>query len=154
MVVRPFEIQLTFLVKSHRLVVNPVTPVRKDVRTVSKVQSLGPHFQPLSKSMEVFHESNAPGLLVVTILLLLLAIFFVALRFVARRIATAFLWWDDWLLVLALGFDFGLAACYWAQVEHTGLGRHTVAHGGPVDAVELASYFKVLQVSCDWSFTC
>ena len=42
--------------------------------------------------------------LVSAIVLYILVVTSVALRFVARRISKASLWWDDWFILLALVF--------------------------------------------------
>ena len=39
--------------------------------------------------------------------------------------------------------DYGLNVCLWTQVTRAGLGRHTIASGGPVTEKQVALYFKV-----------
>lgn len=53
-------------------------------------------------SNDVYYETRAPVLYGGTISLQVLSTLVVILRFVARRVAKAGLWWDDWLIVPAL----------------------------------------------------
>lgn len=85
----------------------------------------------------------------------------VVLRMVARRVAAASYWWGDLSIVVALVsvaqwctvsrdidtwmevLKWALTACYYAELHHSGLGRHTRAIGGPVTESQLELYFKV-----------
>lgn len=51
---------------------------------------------------DVYYQSRAPVLYGGTISLQILSTFVVALRFIARRVSKAGLWWDDWVIVPAL----------------------------------------------------
>ncbi|KAJ9315305.1 hypothetical protein DTO271D3_4472 [Paecilomyces variotii] len=52
------------------------------------------------------------------------ATFAVALRFTARYVASAGLWWDDWTILASLAVNWAMAAIRWVQVLHYGYGRH------------------------------
>jgi hypothetical protein len=106
------------------------------------------------------HQSRTAKVYSDTISLVALATIAVALRFVARKMAGSKLWWDDWILVIALVrkipencfgvrltlpqiFDYGLSICYWLQVKYGGLGLHTTAYGGPVTRDGIYMFYKV-----------
>ncbi|KAL8991365.1 MAG: hypothetical protein Q9177_000206 [Variospora cf. flavescens] len=95
--------------------------------------------------MDVYHQSKAPEIYGGTISLIVLATIAVVARLAARRVSVANLWWDDLTIVLALIeiLDWGLSSCYWIEIQYAGLGRHTVAAGGPVDEDDLVTYFKI-----------
>ncbi|KAL8934423.1 MAG: hypothetical protein Q9216_005923 [Gyalolechia sp. 2 TL-2023] len=92
---------------------------------------------------EFYNESRLPPFYGSTITLMVAATIAVALRLVARSMSAAKLWWDDWILVLALFFDYGLSICYWLQATHAGLGRHTTVVGGPVEPDKVVLYYKI-----------
>ena len=50
-------------------------------------------------------ETQVPRILGVNIATYVLAVIAVSLRFVSRRLVRSYLWWDDWLMVLALVCD-------------------------------------------------
>lgn len=51
---------------------------------------------------DVYYQTRTPVLYGGTISLQVLSTLIVALRFLARRVSKAGLWWDDWLIVPAL----------------------------------------------------
>ncbi len=59
---------------------------------------------------DVYYQSRAPVLYGGTISLQILSTLVVALRFIARRVAKAGLWWDDWVIVPALVGTLSLLA--------------------------------------------
>ena len=114
--------------------------------------------------IDAAHESRTAKVYSDTISLVALATIAVVLRFVARKIAGSKLWWDDWILVVALVrkitgdcfgvrltlaqiFDYGLSVCYWLQVKYGGLGLHTTAYGGPVTRDGIYMFYKVCSIS-------
>ncbi|KAJ5233793.1 uncharacterized protein N7469_005559 [Penicillium citrinum] len=48
----------------------------------------------------------------------------VVLRFVARYVSRAGLWWDDYTIVISLVLNWAMDALRWAQVLQFGLGKH------------------------------
>ena len=56
----------------------------------------------LSGGMDVYQQSKTPELFRDTISLIVLATIAVGARLAARRISVAGLWWDDYVIVLAL----------------------------------------------------
>lgn len=52
--------------------------------------------------MEKFHQSRVPDVLGATISLTLLASVAVGARFLARKLSAARIWWDDYILLVAL----------------------------------------------------
>ena len=118
----------------------------------------------MSNDMDTYSQSRTSEIYSDTIPLMVLASIAVALRLAARRISVAQLWWDDYLLVLALVtknaqvlflsvntpnvfqlLNWALSACTWANTR-SGLGRHTILHGGPVGVDHLITYSKVRAV--------
>ncbi|KAL9024698.1 MAG: hypothetical protein Q9196_006322, partial [Gyalolechia fulgens] len=112
---------------------------------------------------DFYNQSRTPQFYGGTITLVVVATIAVALRLLARSMSAAKLWWDDWILVLALVsldrlflhcgqsdiyirqlFDYALSICYWLQAIHAGLGRHTTVVGGPVEPDEVVLYYKLL----------
>lgn len=49
-------------------------------------------------------------------------------------------------LILFQICDYGLNVCIWSQVKHAGLGRHTIAYGGPVSESQTEIYFEVRSI--------
>ncbi|KAL8936666.1 MAG: hypothetical protein Q9211_004070 [Gyalolechia sp. 1 TL-2023] len=111
---------------------------------------------------DFYNQSRTPQFYGGTITLVVVATIAVALRLLARSMSAAKLWWDDWILVLALVsldrlflhcgqsdiyirqlFDYALSICYWLQAIHAGLGRHTTVVGGPVEPDEVVLYYKI-----------
>lgn len=114
---------------------------------------------------DVYDQSRTAEIYGSTIALLLLASVAVVLRIVCRKISAAPFWWDDWtiigalvipaypskVLVMVLSYAdisiqvlyYGLTACYWVQTAAGGLGRHTVAVGGPVNEHTSVIFYKV-----------
>ena len=94
--------------------------------------------------------------------MILLGTILVVARLYARKSSAANLWWDDFVIVVALvsedqsasifsrlktepvykAFDWGLSACYWMQIIYGGLGRHTTAAGGPTGPDQSVIFFK------------
>lgn len=120
-------------------------------------------------STDTYTQSSTSAVYGGTISLITVAAIAVPLRFTARRISAATLWWDDWTLVVALVswrhfvyrlptsqswlthlkiLDFSLCTGYWVQVRVGGLGHHSAAVGGPIDEHGISNYFKVSQ---QWS---
>lgn len=93
--------------------------------------------------MGVYDESRQSEIYGGTISLIVLATLSVVVRLLARQRSAAKLWWDDFIIVVALVFDWGLSACYWMQVRYCGLGRHTTVAGGPVGPVHLVKFYKL-----------
>ncbi|KAL9027104.1 MAG: hypothetical protein Q9196_004326 [Gyalolechia fulgens] len=93
--------------------------------------------------MAVYYESRQSEIYGGTISLIVLATASVIIRLIARQKSAAKLWWDDFIIVVALVFDWGLSACYWMQVRYCGLGRHTNTAGGPVGPVQLLKFYKL-----------
>ncbi|KAL9595709.1 MAG: hypothetical protein Q9219_006275 [cf. Caloplaca sp. 3 TL-2023] len=93
--------------------------------------------------MSVYYQSRQSEIYGGTISLIVLATVSVLIRLIARQKSAARLWWDDFIIVVALIFDWGLSASYWMQVRYCGLGRHTNAAGGPVGPVQLLKFFKL-----------
>ncbi|KAI4168742.1 MAG: hypothetical protein LQ343_006178 [Gyalolechia ehrenbergii] len=93
--------------------------------------------------MGVYYESRQSEIYGGTISLIVLATCAVVLRLIARQKTAAKLWWDDFSIVAALIFAWGLSACYWMQIRYCGLGRHTNAAGGPVGPVQLLKFYKL-----------
>ena len=48
------------------------------------------------------HANVGPMMLIGQIIMIILAISSVALRFLARKLSGAGLWWDDWMILAAL----------------------------------------------------
>ncbi|KAL2860786.1 uncharacterized protein BJX67DRAFT_326749 [Aspergillus lucknowensis] len=59
-----------------------------------------------------------------TILTAVLATIAVVLRFVSRYIVKAGLWWDDWVIVVSLIVNWGMAITRWIQIFKFHLGEH------------------------------
>ncbi|KAL8935221.1 MAG: hypothetical protein Q9216_005531 [Gyalolechia sp. 2 TL-2023] len=93
--------------------------------------------------MADYHESRQSEIYGGTISLIVLATLSVIVRLIARQRSAAKLWWDDFIIVVALVFAWGLSAGYWMQVRYCGLGRHTNAAGGPVGPVQLLKFYKL-----------
>lgn len=117
-------------------------------------------------SSDIYYQSRTSDVYGGTISLILVAVIAVSLRLTARRLSAAGFWWDDWTLVIALVnqqcrvfisvhqvcltsiiqiLDFCLCIGYWVQVRLGGLGRHTVAVGGPIGEHGVSNFFKASQ---------
>ncbi|KAI9374760.1 hypothetical protein BJX61DRAFT_532116 [Aspergillus egyptiacus] len=73
------------------------------------------------------------------------ATFAVVLRFLSRWIAKAGYWWDDWVIVVSLFVNWGLAIARWVQVLAYGFGKH--ARDLPVhDIVNYQKSFLAVQL--------
>ena len=112
--------------------------------------------------MTLYDESRTSQIYGGTISLILLATILVVARLYARKASAANLWWDDFVIVVALVsenqsasilsrlktepvykvFDWGLSACYWMQIIYGGLGRHTTAAGGSTGPDQSVIFFK------------
>ncbi|KAL8964538.1 MAG: hypothetical protein Q9183_004385 [Haloplaca sp. 2 TL-2023] len=68
-------------------------------------------------------ETRGPEVVAAVTVLTVLATIAVALRFLARHVARAQYGWDDWLMLLALVWEFGLSAVQYIAVAY-GFGRH------------------------------
>ena len=68
-----------------------------------------------SKQSEIYGASCGVFLLILIV---------VALRFYSRKVAKAELWWDDWLIAVALLLDAALLANTMLMLR-SGLGRHS-----------------------------
>ncbi|KAI4240744.1 MAG: hypothetical protein L6R40_004989 [Gallowayella cf. fulva] len=68
--------------------------------------------------------SQVPRILGVNIATMCLAVFAVALRFAARRLTHAALWWDDWLMLPAIIFSALLCIVPVTYMVDNGFGRH------------------------------
>lgn len=90
-----------------------------------------------------YHQSRTPELYGSTITLTIVATVAVVLRFASRRISSAPYWWDDWAIIIALIFAYGLYSCYWLMTRNYGLGHHSAQVGGPVDENTEVGFFKV-----------
>lgn len=115
--------------------------------------------------MALYDESRTSQIYGGTISLISLATILVIARLYARKSSAANLWWDDFVIVVALVsgdqsasvfaslrtdpaykvFDWGLSACYWMQIGFGGLGRHTTAAGGPTGPDQSVIFFKATQ---------
>ncbi|KAJ5197852.1 uncharacterized protein N7498_006969 [Penicillium cinerascens] len=58
----------------------------------------------------------------------------VALRFTARYVSRAGFWWDDYTILIALGFNLALVAVKWTQIVLWGSGQHV--YDLPVETVQ------------------
>lgn len=114
--------------------------------------------------MSSYYQSRTSDVYGVTISLTVLATFLVIARLIARRMSAAKLWWDDLALVAALVseckrdplnseadishvpkfFVWGLSVCYWSNIKHGGLGRHSKTTGGPVGPDTLETNLKAI----------
>lgn len=111
--------------------------------------------------MAVRGESRKADLYGATIPLTVVANLVVIGRLFARRASAASLWWDDYLIGIALVSlsrpqvyseangrlmlkvpNWGISICYWIQ-NIGGLDRHTIAANGPIGPEQLTKFFKV-----------
>ncbi|MCJ1359517.1 MAG: hypothetical protein MMC33_009519 [Icmadophila ericetorum] len=72
-----------------------------------------------------FADSRQPMIIAVLVVLVVLALAAVTARLTSRRITSAQLWWDDYLIIGALIFSLGLNADDFYGL-HIGLGKHAV----------------------------
>ncbi|KAI9723799.1 MAG: hypothetical protein M1828_004049 [Chrysothrix sp. TS-e1954] len=99
--------------------------------------SLDPFRQPASPAQ--LHDTLAPNILAQCIVLIVVPTLAVVLRFWARLIKPEWrLWWDDWLILVALLVCNGFLATYIAQVPN-GLGKHIQT----VEPTKLLTFLKL-----------
>ena len=60
--------------------------------------------------MPYLQQNQAPRIIVVNIVTLVIAITAVTLRLISRRLSAAHFWWDDGLITVGLFLDFGSSA--------------------------------------------
>jgi hypothetical protein len=70
------------------------------------------------------NENISWRVLVGTIVSIVPATICVILRFVARNVASAGLWWDDYTIAVSLVVNWAMAALRWAQIPLYDYGRH------------------------------
>ncbi|OQE29505.1 hypothetical protein PENSTE_c002G02241 [Penicillium steckii] len=70
------------------------------------------------------HDNISWRIWVGTLATLIPATIVVVLRFVARYVSRAGLWWDDYTIVISLVLNWAMDALRWAQVLQFGLGKH------------------------------
>ena len=56
------------------------------------------------------NETQIPRITAASIIFIVISTVTVALRFLARRLSGAGLWWDDWMILAALIFSWGPCA--------------------------------------------
>ncbi|KAL4918830.1 hypothetical protein BDW62DRAFT_200472 [Aspergillus aurantiobrunneus] len=74
----------------------------------------------------------------------------VLLRFISRSIAKAGLWWDDWVIMVSLIINWGMAITRWIQVLSFSFGKHgaeipitaTVAYQKSFMAIQLIYFMN------------
>ena len=66
--------------------------------------------EPNAVRMSYLQENEAPRVIVVNIVTLVIAVIAVILRLISRRLSAAHFWWDDWLIIVGLFLDFGSSA--------------------------------------------
>ncbi|KAL4897644.1 hypothetical protein BDV59DRAFT_197919 [Aspergillus ambiguus] len=86
-------------------------------------------------------ESTQPKQRITTVVLAVLAIFFVVLRVSARRYKQVALGLDDWVLLVGLIFVLVVAGVNLACIEY-GMGRHT----DTIPMTKLPTFFKLVYV--------
>ncbi|CEJ57370.1 hypothetical protein PMG11_06063 [Penicillium brasilianum] len=80
-----------------------------------------------------------------TIITIVPATIVVVLRFIARHVAKAGFWWDDYTIVGALIINWALAATRWVQIADYGLGQHYV-HAPPGQTQALGKSFLATEI--------
>lgn len=108
------------------------------------------------------NETRGPVVIGVTAMLITLDTVFVALRIWARRIRKLGLWWDDWLIIMALILAWGGAIECWMSklstlsidmriligtVVHYGMGHHILA------VLELFDFVAMVKTTVAWILT-
>ncbi|KAL5339240.1 hypothetical protein BJX70DRAFT_364791 [Aspergillus crustosus] len=73
-----------------------------------------------------------------TIVTVVLATIAVCLRFLSRHIAKAGYWWDDWVIVSSVIFNWGMAVTQWIQILEFNFGKH----GEDISRADVVGYQK------------
>ena len=60
--------------------------------------------------MTYLQQNQAPRIIVINIVTLIVAVIAVTLRLISRRLSAAHFWWDDGLIIVGLFLDFGSSA--------------------------------------------
>ncbi|KAL8999884.1 MAG: hypothetical protein Q9188_005790 [Gyalolechia gomerana] len=90
----------------------------------------------------VNNDDRTPSIYGGSISLIIIVNIAIAARLYARKISNVHLWWDDFIILVALIFDWGISVGIWLDIKHAGFGRHSVAVGGPVSEEEFSTFFK------------
>ena len=60
--------------------------------------------------MTYLQQNQAPRVIIINIVTLIVAVIAVILRLISRRLSAAHFWWDDGLIIVGLFLDFGSSA--------------------------------------------
>ncbi|KAL8934398.1 MAG: hypothetical protein Q9216_005931 [Gyalolechia sp. 2 TL-2023] len=109
----------------------------------------------------VNHQDRTPSVYGGSISLIVIVNIAIVARLYARKISNVRLWWDDFIIILALVtrsqlqlsiesvlmieqlFDWGISVGIWLDVKYGGFGRHSARVGGPVNDEEFSNFFKI-----------
>ena len=86
------------------------------------------------------NDSQSSRIIGTCVTLIVISTIVVALRFVARHLSRAGLWWDDWTILAALITSYGANICTLAGIP-IGFGRHVGSFGGLLQRINVASSF-------------
>jgi hypothetical protein len=100
---------------------------------LANIYGLAPLTTPDVPGLDI-NANNSPKIIGVSIFLMVLATTFVVLRFVARHLSKAGLWWDDWLILAAMFLSWGCDISMLTSVPN-GFGRHMGSLGSFEDRI-------------------
>ncbi|MCJ1384101.1 hypothetical protein MMC17_007217 [Xylographa soralifera] len=86
------------------------------------------------------NATEAPKIIAVSVVLIILSTAAVVLRFVSRMMSKAGLWWDDWIIVAALVMTWCACLLMITSTQH-GFGQHMAVEGSFEDRVGAANYW-------------
>lgn len=82
------------------------------------------HGPPTNLSPSFLAQSRVPAIYAAVITVSVLCTIAVALRFLCRRFVKATLWWDDWIILVALLVEWALSAVVLYQTAQLNFGKH------------------------------